>query len=143
MALVVGQNSWASVAEANTYLTDRIYAEDWFNLDSSGDPGMVTKESLLVSSFNWLLGNLSFSLSSALTDDNVKNAQIEGTLFLLNHYVELDERRAAKASGVTEFKISQRMEKLDGDIVVPSIISDLLSSYRQGNIATLLGAYDV
>ena len=143
MALVVGQNSWASVAEANTYLTDRIYADEWFNLDSSGNPGVVTKESLLVSSFNWLLGNSSFSLSSALTNDNVKQAQIEGALFLFKHYVELDERRAAKASGVTEFKISQRMEKLDGDIVVPSNISDLLSSYRQGNIATLLGAYDV
>ncbi len=143
MALVVGQNSWASVSEADTYLTDRIYAETWFDLDSSGEPGVVTKESLLVSSFNWLLGNSSFSLSSALTDDNVKKAQIEGGLFLLNHYVELDERRAAKASGVTEFKISQKMEKLEGDITVPSIISDLLSSYKQGNFATMLGAYDV
>ena len=143
MVLVVGQNSWASVSEADTYLTDRIYAETWFDLDSSGEPGVVTKESLLVSSFNWLLGNSSFSLSSALTDDNVKKAQIEGGLFLLNHYVELDERRAAKASGVTEFKMSQKMEKLEGDITVPSIISDLLSSYKQGNFATMLGAYDV
>jgi len=143
MALIVGQNSWASVSEADTYLADRIYAEDWFALDSSGDPGVVTKESLLVSSFNWLLNNSSFSLSPALTDDSVKNAQIEGGLYLFNHYVEADERIAAKASGVTEFKISQKMEKLDGDLFIPSIISDRLSDYRQGNFATMLGAYDV
>ena len=143
MALVVGQNSWASVTEADTYLTDRIHATGWFDLDSSGDPGVVTKESLLVSSFYWLLNNSAFNLSSTLTDTNVKNAQIEGSLFLQEHYKELDGRRAAIATGVKEFELSKRQEILRDEIRIPDHISDLLKDYLSGNFGTLLGAYDV
>lgn len=144
MALVVGQNSWATVIEADAFLTDRINAEDWFVLDAVGAAGVVSKSTLLASAYHWLLNAPELELSSSLTDDNVKNAQIEAAFFLLEHYEALNERRAAMSTGVEEFRLSQKREKLNvNKLQIPNHIIGSLSMYVTENVtAQLKGHYD-
>jgi hypothetical protein len=145
MAIVVGTNSWVTIVEADAYLTDRIEAEDWFTLSDSAGPGEVSKTSLLVTSFNWLIGSAMLEIAKSSTDDNVKNAQIEAALHLQKHYTELDDRRANIASGLKAFKFSERSETLDWKTLgIPIHILGFLRAYQQSNVfATLSGEYDL
>ena len=144
MALIVGQNSWATIAEADTYLTYRINAEAWFELSASADPGVVSKTSFLVTAFYWLLNAPQLSLSANLTDDLLINAQIEAAFFLLEHGGELNARRATMFTGVESFKLSKRSEKLNiNNLQIPSYIIGTLNAYMAENTtAELLGHYD-
>jgi len=145
MSLIVGQNSWITIVECDTYLTNRIGSEDWFDLADSGDPGALSKTSLIISAFNWLMGAPQLSLSANLTDEFVKNAQIEATLFLLEHYSALNSRRAAMSTGVTAFRMSKKSEDLDiNKLTIPSHIIGMLSTYSIKNtFVELKGHYDV
>lgn len=146
MALVVGTNSWATRVEADAYLTDRISTEDWFMLeDTPPNPGEESKESYLVSAFRWFQGSAELTIPASSTDDNVKNAQIEGALFLMEHYMELNERRAAMATGVAEFAYSKRRERLEpSQIKIPDyIVGMILNFVSMNTTAVLLGEYDI
>jgi hypothetical protein len=145
MSLVVGTNSWASVAEADTYLTDRINTTEWFQTAPTGSPGEVSKESLLVSAFYWLTGSPELELSATLTDTSVKNAQTEAAFFLLEHYDELNERRAAMYTGVDSWKLSKKSENYDiNQLQIPSYILGMLRDYAIMNTTVdLKGEYDV
>ena len=144
MSLVVGQNSWTTVAEADTYLENRIGGADWFDLEDISDKGNVSKETLLVSAFYWLSNNFQFDLSPSLTDTNVKHAQIEAALFLMEHSESLRDREGAIYSGVEEFKYSQRMEKLNMEqLIIPKSIQGLLLNYLGSHaFVELAGEYD-
>lgn len=148
MSLVVGTNSWTTVSEADTYLTNKINAADWFDntlIPETDDPGEISKESLLVSAYNWLFSAPELSLPvSTTTDENVKKAQIEAAWFLYKHDDALDERRAAIYTGVTSFKLSKRSENLDiNNLIIPSYIMGYLRGYGvQNTTALLLGEYD-
>jgi hypothetical protein len=146
MSLAVGTNSWATVAEGDTYLTDRIDASDWFALpDAASNPGEVAKESLLVSAFYWLTGSPLLTIAASSTDANVKNGQIEAALYLLQHYDELSERRALRASGVTDIRLSRRRESLDLHATeIPSHILGFFADYVTGLnvVVQLKGHYD-
>lgn len=146
MALVVGANSWATVAEANDYLGDRIGATDWFELKNTPDnPGdSSSKESFLVSAYYWLTGSPDLSLPASLTATNVKNAQIEAALFLLEHYGSLNEHRALLNQGVTSFTFSKRSESLDkANLGVPGYILGMIPEYSSRHaFAQLKGEYD-
>ena len=144
MALVVGQNSWVTIAEGDTYLTDRIDASSWFDLGDTGDPGAISKTVLLASSFHWLKGDSSLDLSSTLTDDNVKNAQIEGALFLMKYSLELQSKRAFLSFGGKSFRLSKRWESFDlKSFTIPEHIIGMLRNYVVGNTTVeLLGQYD-
>lgn len=144
MALIVGQNSWCTVAEADSYLTNKIGAEEWFGLSNEGSPGQVSKTSLIISAFYWLSLAPGLELSSTLTDINVINAQVEAALFLMNHSTAIDERGGAIYSGVTEFKLSQKMERLNRDnLVIPDYIMGMLRNYSiVSGVALLEGEYD-
>lgn len=142
--LTVGQNSWATVAEADAYLTDRIQTIEWFELDEQDAPGEVSKETLLISAFYWLKNAPQLSLSENLTDGVVKNAQIEAAWFLYEHYTSLNARRAAIFTGVEEFELSKRTERLRiGNLQIPDFILGSLSAYAVENtVITLKGHYD-
>ena len=144
MGLVVGQNSWVTISIADTYLTDRINAEDWFTLADSAAAGVVSKSSLLVSAFYWLLNAPQLQLLPSLTSDNIKNAQIEAAFFLLEHYTALNQRRAAMSTGVEEFRLSTKREKLNvAKLQIPDHIIGALSAYMTENVTALLkGRYD-
>jgi len=146
MALVVGTNSWATVAEADSYLEDKINTEQWFALNDESTPsGSVSKSTLLTSAFWWLMGAPQLSLSASLSSDDVKHAQIEAAFFLFEHYDALNERRAAIFTGVENFDLSRRSERFKIDqLKIPDHIMGILSSYGVENTtAQLLGQYDV
>jgi len=144
MALSVGQNSWATVVEADAYLADRINAEAWFLLSETNGDGEVAKDSLLISAYYWLLNAPQLNLSPNLTNANVKNAQIEAAFFLLEHYNALNERRAAMSTGVEDFKLSQKREKLNiAKLQIPNHIIGSLGMYSAENVfVELKGHYD-
>ena len=142
MALTIGTNSWASVAEGDTFLADKIDAEKWFVLSETAAAGARSKESLLVSAFHWLSGSTQLSIPSSCADLNVKNAQIEAAWFLHEYYPELKDRRAAIATGLKSIRMSRRWEGL-GTPSVPDYILGLLSDYQTSNTTVLLGGeYD-
>lgn len=128
MALTVGVNSWASVAEADAYLETKAGSEMWFYLDDApATPGADSKETFLVSAFFWLFDDKSFGLSAALTDDKIKRAQIEAALFLMTYRTEFENRQAMIASGVSSFRNSKWSENL-GSVNKPQNILDILAS---------------
>lgn len=126
MAVVVGTNSWVTIAEADAYLTARAGAKEWFALNEApAAPGEDSKETFLVTAFNWLLFDGGFGLSSSLTDDYVKTAQIEAALFLLKYRISFEDRAAKIAGGVKRFKNSKWEEEL-GIVQKPqSVLSPL------------------
>lgn len=145
MALVVGQNSWATRAEANSYLEDKINTIPWFSLPDDGIQGGVTKDNLLVSAFYWLRNAPGLSLPDISTDENVKNAQIEGAWYLYNYDEDSSDREAAIYSGLSSFTLSKRSENLDiNNIQIPQFIIGILRDYAEQNTTVdLLGEYDV
>jgi len=144
MSVIVGQNSWITIAECDTYLTDHLSSEDWFDLSDVAGPGAESKSTLLVSAFNWLMGAAQLNLSADLTDDSIKTAQAESALFLMEHYDELNSRRAAMFTGVEEFELSKRREVLNiHNLAIPSYIISLLDDYLNNNCTVdLEGHYD-
>jgi len=130
MSFAVGTNSWASVADADSYLEFIPGSTDWFAMDDSpATPGAESKESYLVMAFQWLISASQFTgLSSSLSSDNVKEAQIEAGLFLLHYREDYFKRSTLIASGVESFKMSRFSEKL-GRVDIPDYIANKLSDY--------------
>lgn len=147
MALVVGTNSFVSVAEADTYLADRVGANQWFTLPDTAGQGEDSKESFLVTAYYWLIGATIFSISPGeTTDDNLKTAQIEAALYLFLHYCEHEERMALQAQGVQDFSASKRKEKYvsPAGSGFPLNIQGFLSAYKSSTaFFDLKGQYDV
>jgi len=144
MSLVVGTNSWSTVAEADTYLANRPTATDWFALDTApGNPGEASKESYLDYAFYLILGSDEFSISKDSTDDNVKEAQIEEVLFLLRNQLEFENRDAMIASGIEDFKVSKWSESLGDAVGFPSVVNGKLGNYSiVGGAVVLLEGED-
>ena len=139
MPLIVGQNSWETVEEADFFLTYRLDTSQWFALPDTANPGIESKEVYLISAFYWLLSSDEVSLSKSLTDENVKHAQSEAALFLLHYHGEYEKRQALIASGVKEFKYSKWSETLT-KVRLPESIKGLLISYSASfAIVTLEG----
>lgn len=131
MAIVVGTNSWLTLAEAESYFSTRINSTAW-----SGLPDNATKEKYLISAFNWIYYDPAFTAPSTADDDAVKYGQCEGALFLITYGDEYYKRDALIASGVTSFDYSKWSEDL-GEIVKPAAIFNffLAVGYYRGGIA--------
>lgn len=138
MSIIVGTNSWVTIAEADTYLTTKVGSQEWFTLDDEpSDPGEESKESWLVSAYNYLINNCGYSIPSDSTDQNVKYAQIEFAYYLLRYSEEFEDRANSIAMGVTEFKASKWSEKYkggssssgEGYISLPPAVRNYLCAY--------------
>lgn len=142
MALVVGTNSWVTVAEADTYLQDIPKATDWFDLaDDPAESGGEAKSSYLILAFQTLITHADLSgLSASTTDDNVDQAQIELALYLLRYLEDFEQRSMLISSGVQEFDMGEWSEKFkESGGSLPSHILSLLSSYvSYGNVSAQL-----
>lgn len=145
MAFTVGVDSWVTVVEADAYLTYRIGTEEWFALKSEDVQGSYSKESVLGTAFMELLNCTLVTLAKENTDSNVKNAQIEMALFLTEHFDELNDRRAAIATGLDSFYLGKRREDLRTFFVgVPEYIISMLIAYTHKNVfAEISGPYDI
>lgn len=128
MALVVGTNSWVSVAEADAYFTNRVNSSDWFDLDEApATPGADSKETFLISAFYWLLDDPGFGLPQVSDDPIIIRAQEEAALFLLRYSQEYEKREAMIAGGIGRFKNSKWEEDLS-EIKKPQNIYNILGS---------------
>ena len=139
MALVVGTNSWVTLVEADAYLTNKVGTQDWFSLtDTPTNPGDASKESFLITAFNYLITKAGYVIPSDSTDANVQAAQTEFAYYLFVYGAAYEDRINAQASGVTEFKLSKWSEKYSEssllDQPLPSIVQNYLSEYYYLNI---------
>jgi len=120
--ITVGTNSWVTEAEANTYFLTRIHGDDYWT-DSASDniPALIT-------AYNWL--NVRYDLPVVGTAD-IKNAQCEYALFLLQHQPDLDLRMGLQAQGVIVAGVVKERYKDDNtvELPIPPIVQKLLSGY--------------
>jgi len=122
MGLVLFTNSWVTVNEANTYLSNKFLADGWVTLTSK------QKEQVLITAFWWIYNYPSFSIAKTSTNEKVKNAQIELAWWTFNYYQEFRDREALISSGVNSFALSKWSESL-GSQDLPKSILDMLSDF--------------
>ncbi len=146
MAFVVGVDSWVTVEEADTYLTYRLGTEEWFSIPKQTEPGVPSRESILGAAFRELLNCTSLTLTESSTNDNIKNAQIEMALYLTGYFDEMQDRRAAIATGLNIFWLGRRYEKLEKYTTgIPDYILNMLSDYSNlgGVFVDMVSPYDI
>ena len=119
MGLVVGTNSWVTVAEADSYLADKFGASAWSGLANS------IKEQSLITAFWWIYNNPNYNIAKSSTAEKVKNAQIELAWWIYNYYEEYRKREALISSGVKKFRIGEFSEDLNNQSL-PKIVTDML-----------------
>jgi len=123
MPIVVGTNSWVTVAQADTYLADKYGAGAWAALDAT-----TVKTPLLISAYRWLRRLSGYSLPAASLSQNLKDAQCEAAWYLYKHNDEAEKREALRAQGVKDFKVMSFSETLTAS-TLPAVIADLLSGF--------------
>jgi len=123
MALIPGQNTWATVADADNYLNHRVGADAyWGNLDNA------EKEIPLVTAYNWLTECGQYTFPDAITPRMIM-AQAEMALFLLQHGADLDIRMGLQAQGVTVAGIVRETYRGDPGVPVPPVVKAMLRDY--------------
>lgn len=126
MAITPGVDTWATVAEADAYLTNLVGASNWFALPiSNTTPGTASKEAYLVSAFYWLSGVYGLA-EDAAAPDLLKRAQAIAAQWLIENQEDYKAHDAIIASGVTEFSWSQWTEKLATSVRPPRSVSSIL-----------------
>lgn len=133
MGLTIGINSWVTVAEADSYLTDKWGADNWSSLTNT------QKLQALITAYYWIQSLADYNISATSTEANIKNAQIELAFYISENYAEHNKRRNLYSQGVRSFKISKWSEKLDKS-KLPKIVEDLLTDElinTGGYIATI------
>lgn len=108
-AIIVGTNSWVTVAEADTYFEARLNAAAWSSATAT------QKIQALIMAYRQL-NAASYSFPSTAVDA-MKYAQFEQALFLLSYSSDIDARTALQAQGVTEAGIVK--EKYSGSASLP------------------------
>ena len=120
--VIVGVNSWTTVAQADDYFAAKFGAAAWAALSA------MQKTQLLISACRWIMQQPSLAVAIAVTAEIVRQAQCEAAWFILNFQDEYDKRRALISSGVKSFKALDFAETL-GEIVFPQFIADMLFDY--------------
>lgn len=113
--MTVGINSWVTLSQVNSYFSTRLGAEFWAELTDE------EKETRLITAFNWLLFDASFSLSPSTDNENVRVAQMEAAYFIHFHYSEYEQRAANIAGGVTSVSASKWSESY-GSLQKPEMV---------------------
>lgn len=143
MSIIVGENSWVTIAEADDYFATRIGTTSWFSLsDTPSTPGADSKESFLVTAFYWLVDDV-YGLTPSSSSAVIKRVQLESALFLLKYSLDFYDRQAKVAGGVTSFMLSRWTENLSS-ISKPQNILDILynAGYSSSNTFVQLEGED-
>ncbi|MDD4984340.1 MAG: hypothetical protein PHQ43_00925 [Dehalococcoidales bacterium] len=122
-SITVGTNSWVTEAEANTYMSARISADEyWTNEASDNIPALIT-------AYVWLNSG-KFTFPDTATDA-MKNAQCEMALFLIQHQPDIDLRLGLQVQGVIAAGVVKERYREDNtvELPIPPIVSRLLSAY--------------
>lgn len=121
---IVGQNSWVTVAEANTFFSDLWGGDFWATLS------VAQKQQLLITAFNWI-NSSGYSISPTSTSVLVKNAQMMLAKEIYNSLPDYEKRQTLYASGVRSFSIEGFSETLAKQ-ELPFNIQQLLNDFKTG-----------
>ena len=121
MLLTVGTDTWATLAEADSYFGSHIASSPWDALSDND------KEKYLKTAYRWIYYDSAFSVPAASTETAVKYGQCEAALFLINYYTEYDKHSAMNAMGIKSFRYSKRSEDLS-EVKKPSSVINYFSS---------------
>lgn len=120
--ITVGVNSWATVAEADTYFSTSYGRDAW------GTFTTASKESLLITAFNVIRQSPVLNVPVSSTDELVKQAQYEMAWYIYGNWTTHQERESLYAQGVREFDISKFGEKLEAP-QLPARVTSILDDY--------------
>jgi hypothetical protein len=120
--IVIGDNSWVSLAEANTYMAQRFQGGAWATIDAT------EREQLLIFAYR-LINSIHGYVFPDVPNNQMKYAQIEGSWFLYNFYEEFTQRQALYGMGVEDFTISKFKEKITRVPTLPPIVTGMLESF--------------
>jgi len=123
--LIVGTNSWVTLAEANAYLATRYGASAWAALPNA------TKEALLITAYNLLRLQTGYSLPAASTSALLKSAQCETAWFWYQHGDDWEKRAGLYAAGVRSFTVMSFTEDL-AKPELPVYITNMLTGFYVG-----------
>lgn len=135
MAIIVGTNSWVTETEANTYMSERLGAADyWTN-------GATNNVAAIITAWTWLTNSPKFSFPTAVASITtvMKYIQFEMALFLLQHQPDIDLRMGLQAQGVTDAGIvKERYSLAIHGIPLPATVVDMAQAFlNQRNIYIL------
>jgi len=128
MALVVGANSWLSVADADAYFVERLGAAETWN------DALVaaTKEAALITAYRQLMADDRFAFPVTIMAA-MKNGQCEYALFLLQNVGDTDARMGIRAQGVISAGVAKEgYAGYDGELPYPPTVMALLKPYWVG-----------
>jgi|WetSurMetagenome_2_1015567.scaffolds.fasta_scaffold265609_1 hypothetical protein len=125
MGLILHENSWVTIAEADAYLADKFGASAWAL--------STEKAALLITAFREIYSSSLFSIPKTSTNEKVKMAQIEMGFWLLNYNDDKGKREALQIMGVTSAKADDTQENYNCKFIMPPFITDLLSGFMTGS----------
>ena len=122
ITISVGTNSWVTEAAANTYMDGRISANEyWIEAEDDNIRALIT-------AFKWLTATPAYSFPTTVSQD-MKDAQCEYALFLLQHQPDLDLRMGLQAQGVKVAGVVKESYREMQGIAIPPIVHELLRDY--------------
>lgn len=120
----VGTNSWATLAEAETYFLGRLNARHYWNADAEKEPALIT-------AYKQIINSGIFSGFPTTTSQLMKDAQCEQALFLLAAGDDLETRQSLQAQGVKQAGLVK--ETYDGSakegVIIAPVVLEMLDSY--------------
>jgi hypothetical protein len=125
MGLILHENSWVTIAEADIYLADKAGASAW--------PLSTEKVALLITAFREIYMSPLFSIPKTSTNERVKAAQIELAFWLMDYNEDRGKREALQIMGVTSAKADDTQENYNCKFVMPNFITDILSGFMTGS----------
>jgi len=124
LTLTVNTNTWATLAEANSYMESIWSGEVWIAL------AIENRKKLLIHAYRWINRLSNYSISSVT--NKLKYAQIELAWYIYENSDTHKKHEALEAQGVTEFRLSKFYEKLS-KVGLPQVVKDLLDDYDVGS----------
>ena len=122
--IIVGTNSWCTIAFADTYFLEKWGASAWATLTNN------EKTQLLIHAYRWINQQASLSIPASSTEEIVKQAQCEIAWYVYNYNAEHEKRRALSTQGVNSFRIGAFSENLSG-VKFPEWVIDMLEDYLE------------
>lgn len=125
-ALTVGTNSWVTGPEAEEYFAGRLGASTFWNSTAEAN-----KIPALITAYKMLRACPDYTIDADEDAQEVKDAQCEMALFLLQHQADMDARQGLQAQGVQRADIVGETYDLDraGQLAVPPVVAQLLDGY--------------
>jgi len=124
--LVIGTNSWVTVAEADIYMETRFGSWEFWTDETN-------KEAALVTAYNKIVNSGYFSDLPDTATTGIKAAQCEMALFLCMEGGDVLRRAGLQAQGVVQAGIAKETYDPDarGKLAFPPEVLALLKEYSQ------------